>query len=214
MVRRSAKRGSRAGRAARGATAMVRAILGLLLLLGLASAALRPERAGGQLDLRDARRSAMGAVFRQLCPQCDDASVLSTITSRFGQTENTYWGGVHAIAGLRARPRDRLPLQRPLDYIPRRYCVARALMVDPRAPAAGNSRRCIRWSIRSRDRRGIIGMGWGVEWCVVGLDRDARLRAGLRRPAADHRAVDRRLVSQMARRLRPEGSLLSARRRA
>src|SRR5947209_7408321 len=32
-------------------------------------------------------------------PACDDPSVLDLITSRFSETENTYWGGVHAIDG-------------------------------------------------------------------------------------------------------------------
>ena len=59
-----------------------------------------------------------------------------------------------------------------LAYIPRRYCVARALMDDPRAPTDDRMRRKRTAVYSIAADAGIIGLGWGVEWCVVGLDRN------------------------------------------
>ncbi len=49
-----------------------------------------------------------------------------------------------------------------LDFIPRRYCAARALFNDGRM-------REVRYNLI--ERGGFVGIGSGVEWCVVGLDR-------------------------------------------
>ena len=48
-----------------------------------------------------------------------------------------------------------------LSYIPRRYCVARAAMSDQK-------RRTVVYAVGTQ--LGIIGVTWGVEWCVVGID--------------------------------------------
>ncbi len=48
-----------------------------------------------------------------------------------------------------------------LSYIPRRYCIARAMMSDQR-------QRTVAYAIATQT--GIIGNTWGVEWCVVGID--------------------------------------------
>jgi hypothetical protein len=50
------------------------------------------------------------------------------------------------------------------DYTRRRYCIARAFLNDEKTP------RQVSYSI-SEDL-GIIGFGFGVEWCVSGLDRE------------------------------------------
>jgi hypothetical protein len=50
-----------------------------------------------------------------------------------------------------------------LGYIPRRYCVARALDADSRP-------RTVIYDVE--ESLGVIGWGYGVEWCVVGLDRN------------------------------------------
>ena len=88
---------------------------------------------------------------------------------RFGDTENTYWGGVHAIAGF-DRVREIGFRANGVDYIPRRYCVGRALIVDPRLAVPERKARTVVYSIGAAE--GIIGWSWGVEWCVVGLDRE------------------------------------------
>ena len=82
----------------RGTTGMVRAIIGFLALLGavsLAHAASGPAEDSIYGTPAEARWAPFHANFANV-PACDDPSVLSTITGRFGETENTYWGGVHA----------------------------------------------------------------------------------------------------------------------
>lgn len=48
------------------------------------------------------------------------------------------------------------------QFIPRRYCAARALFNDGRV-------REVRYNLI--EGGGFVGIGSGVEWCVVGLDR-------------------------------------------
>jgi hypothetical protein len=101
-------------------------------------------------------------------PPCDDPGVLARITDRFGQKEAEYWNStlqigsfdrVHQI-GFRANG---------LGYIPRRYCVARAQVSDLKP-------RAVIYAIQ--EDSGIIGLGYGVEWCVVGLDRNLAYAPG------------------------------------
>ena len=95
-------------------------------------------------------------------PACDDPGVLARISDRFAQKESGYWNSPLQIEsydriqeiGFRANG---------LAYIPRRYCVARALDSDSRE-------RTVVYDIE--ESLGMIGWGYGVEWCVVGLDRN------------------------------------------
>lgn len=95
-------------------------------------------------------------------PPCDDPGVLSRITSRFEQKESEYWNSTleiqayDKIKSIGVRPWG-------LDHIPRTFCVARAHLND-------NSLHEVSYSIR--EDLGIIGFGYGVEWCVDGLDRN------------------------------------------
>ena len=93
---------------------------------------------------------------------CDDPAVLRRITDRFHQKEAEYWNSelqivnydrIHQI-GFRTDG---------LDYIPRRYCTARVYVND-------NRNREIVYSIG--EDLGMIGVNFGVEWCVIGLDRN------------------------------------------
>jgi len=65
--------------------------------------------------------------------------------------------------GLRSIPRDRLSRQWRVLYS-RRYCIARAAMSDKKE-------RTVIYEIQ--EDLGIIGWGYGVEWCVIGLDRNS-----------------------------------------
>lgn len=95
-------------------------------------------------------------------PSCDDAGVLDRIKDRFSQKESEFWNTQLEIVGY-----DHVSLVavRPwgLDHIPRNFCHARALLND-------NSYHDVSYSV-SEDL-GIIGFGYGVEWCVQGLDRN------------------------------------------
>lgn len=94
-------------------------------------------------------------------PTCDAPGVLSTIQSRFSERESTYWSSNLTIVGFEnLRPVSFRPWG--LDYIPRLFCTGTAKTSD------GKPRR-VDYVIA--ESTGIIGWGWGVEWCVSGLDR-------------------------------------------
>ncbi len=102
------------------------------------------------------------APFSETLPNCGDPGVLDRIRDRFAQKEIEYWsssltiGNIDRIAEIGYRANG-------LAYIPRRYCVARAAMNDGRL-------RTVEYQVQAD--LGIIGWTFGVEWCVVGLDRD------------------------------------------
>lgn len=109
-------------------------------------------------------------------PQCADPGVVGHIQSRFADREAEYWKSGLSIAQI---DRVRTVAFRPngVDLIPRRYCSARAILSDGR-------HRTVNYSIL--EDQGIAGWqgttgpfrlvfptpaSYGVEWCVVGLDR-------------------------------------------
>lgn len=95
-------------------------------------------------------------------PSCTDEAVLNRIQSRFSQKESEYWHSSLAIAsydrvrqlGLRTEGK---------SFIPRRYCTARVMMSDQRYRQV---------SYQIGEGLGIIGWGFGVDFCVSGLDRN------------------------------------------
>jgi hypothetical protein len=134
-------------------------VFGLAALLALGSLA----RAGGgpaQLSQYGVPAEARWAPFSADMPACDDSGVLSTISGRFGQTEREFWNSQLGIDGF-DRVREIGFRANGLEYIPRRYCVARAAMNDLK-------QRTVVYVVGSTF--GIIGVTWGVEWCVEGLD--------------------------------------------
>ena len=95
-------------------------------------------------------------------PPCDAPAALDTIASRFSQKEDRYWNSVLTIQGYE---RIRETAFRPWapNAIPRRFCSALALVSD-------GLKHPVHYSIA--ETTGLIGASWGVEWCVVGLDRN------------------------------------------
>lgn len=93
-------------------------------------------------------------------PPCEAA--LGTIASRFAQKEGQFWNSDLQILGF---DQVRQTAFRPWapQTIPRRFCSAVAHVSDGR-------RHTVRYWIG--EDTGMIGMTWGVEWCVVGLDRN------------------------------------------
>lgn len=93
-------------------------------------------------------------------PPCEAA--LGAITAQFAEKESTFWNSALQITGY-----DRVheTAFRPWtsDNIPRRYCNARAMLNDGKP-------RTVEYSII--EDGGFAGYGPGVEWCVVGLDRN------------------------------------------
>lgn len=147
---------------------MIRVLAALLLLIGLASGA--RAQSGGPTDnsLYGTPAEARWAPFFATLPTCDDNSVLSTVSNRFGQTQSIYWNGAHAIMGYE-KVREIGFRANGVAYIPRRYCLARAVMAEPpQAPPEYWRKRTVVYAVVAN--ASIIGWNWGVEWCVVGLD--------------------------------------------
>ena len=95
-------------------------------------------------------------------PSCTDEAVLNRIQSRFSQKESEYWHSSLAIASY-DRVRQLSLRSEGRSFIPRRYCTARVMMSDQRYRQV---------SYQIGEGLGIIGWGFGVDFCVSGLDRN------------------------------------------
>jgi hypothetical protein len=101
-----------------------------------------------------------GPNYDGVLPACDAA--LERIADRFAQKESRFWNSNLQIVGFeRVRQIAFSPWAR--GTIPRRFCRATALVSDGRKHAV------YYWI---GEDTGMIGADWGVEWCVVGLDRN------------------------------------------
>ena len=99
--------------------------------------------------------------FDTVIPACDNTLVLGEIANRFRTTEYRFWNSSLQILSFE---RVRQVAWRPwgLDFIPRRFCSGVVLTSDGR-------RRRIDFSVR--EDQSFIGLSWGTEWCIDGLDR-------------------------------------------
>src|SRR5262245_58074320 len=132
------------------------ALLVLALAVLLASA---PARAASWLEMNF---YLSGPRYEGVLPPCDYRPALERIATRFGKKEGRFWNSDLDIIGFDAI---RETAFRPwaADTIPRRFCSAMVEISDGR-------KRPIHYSIA--EDTGMIGANWGVEWCVVGLDRN------------------------------------------
>jgi len=103
-----------------------------------------------------------GPRYDAVVPLCDQPFALSTIQSRFAHKEGWFWASALEIVRFE---KVREVAFRPWadNTIPRRFCNARALTSD-------GVWRQVHYSII--EDGGFIGGTWGVEWCVVGVDRN------------------------------------------
>jgi len=101
-----------------------------------------------------------GPRYDGVVPQCDAA--LGTIADRFATKESRFWNSDLQILGFEKVHEVAF---RPwaANTIPRRFCRAVALVSDGR-------KHTVRYWIG--EDTGFMGVDWGVEWCVVGLDRN------------------------------------------
>ena len=109
-----------------------------------------------------------GPRYDRWLPPCDHPRALARIASRFAKKESRFWSSDLTIDGFE---RVREIAYRPWahDTIPRRFCRALALVSD------GKPRPVYYWI---GEDTGMIGFSWGVEWCVVGLDRNLAYNPG------------------------------------
>lgn len=101
--------------------------------------------------------------YYEKLPNCDNTWVTGRISDRFQQKEAQFWNSPLTIDGY-DRFREIGFRANGVSYIPRRYCIARVTMSD-------HKERTVIYDIQ--EDLGIIGWGYGVEWCVVGLDRNS-----------------------------------------
>lgn len=92
--------------------------------------------------------------------QCEAG--LSSITSQFQEKESTFWNSALQITGY-ARIHETAFRPWQSDNNPRRYCTADAMLTDGKI-------RTVHYSIT--EDGGFAGYGQGVEFCIVGLDRN------------------------------------------
>lgn len=101
-----------------------------------------------------------GPRYEGVLPACEAG--LDTIAARFAEKEGRFWNSDLQIEGFE-RVREIAFSPWAEGTIPRRFCSALALVSDGRKHA-------VYYSIG--EDTGMIGGSWGVEWCVVGLDRN------------------------------------------
>lgn len=103
-----------------------------------------------------------GPEYSRAMPTCDYVPALEEIMKDFRTKEARFWNSDLKIVGIEDM-RETAYLPWAAQSIPRRYCHATALIND-------HTRHPIYYSIASGT--GMIGMGWGINFCVVGLDRN------------------------------------------
>ena len=103
-----------------------------------------------------------GPEYSRNMPPCDYPPALHEIMNNFRTKEARFWNSDLKIVGIEDM-RETAYLPRAAQSIPRRFCRGTALIND-------RTEHPIYYSIASGT--GMIGMGWGVNFCVVGLDRN------------------------------------------
>jgi hypothetical protein len=135
------------------------ALSSLLLALLLAAFAHARAQAAGWLEMNF---YLSGPRYDGVLPPCDYGQALEKIARRFGKKENRFWEPDLEIVSF-GDIRETSFRSWAANTIPRRFCSAMVETSDGR-------RHPIHYLI-SEDT-GMIGAYWGVEWCVVGLDRN------------------------------------------
>ena len=103
-----------------------------------------------------------GPTYSARLPSCDNPHALAEIQARFQHKEYKFWKSDLLLVNFEKVHETAF---RPWaeGTIPRRFCTARVLVSD-------GIWRPVHYSIA--EDLAEIGMSWGVEWCVVGLDRN------------------------------------------
>jgi hypothetical protein len=103
-----------------------------------------------------------GPRYDGVLPPCDFPDALVKISVHFNNKENTFWNtDLRIVAFEKVRETAFRPWV--ANAIPRRYCSGLVEISDGR-------KHVIHYSIA--EDAGMVGATWGVEWCVVGLDRN------------------------------------------
>jgi hypothetical protein len=129
--------------------------------------AVLPQRQAAAANAAEMNLYLPGPHYEGVLPRCDDRGALGKITSRFNDKEGYFWSTSFWNPSLTIKGYDEIreTAFRPWasNTIPRRFCSAMVYISD-------GSKRPMHYSIG--EDTGMIGMTWGVEFCVVGLDRN------------------------------------------
>lgn len=131
----------------------------IALGLVLAGIFLTPARAANWLEKNF---WLSGPNYSRDMPACDYGPALGRIAANFHSKEARFWNSELKIVGIE-NIRETAYMPWAAQSIPRRFCSATVLINDGR-------RHAMYYSIASGT--GMIGMDWGVNFCVVGLDRN------------------------------------------
>jgi hypothetical protein len=103
-----------------------------------------------------------GPRYDRVIPACDYPAALDRIITNFRTKEFRFWNSELRIVGVE-NIQETAVLPWAAQSIPRRFCTGVAIIND-------GSRHPMTYSIA--EDTGIIGLSWGVNFCVAGLDRD------------------------------------------
>ena len=103
-----------------------------------------------------------GPRYDRVIPLCDSHAALNRIVDNFRTKEFGFWNSGLRIVGVE-NIHETAVLPWAAQSIPRRFCAGVALIND-------GAKRPIYYSIA--EDTGMIGMSWGVNFCVAGLDRN------------------------------------------
>ena len=142
-------------------------LAGIMLALGLCTLAASPSYAANWFEKNF---WLSGPRYSRVVPGCDYPAALDRIIANFRTKEFRFWNSELRIVGFEnIRELDFLPWA--AQAIPRRFCSGIAVIND-------GGRHTIYYSIA--EDTGMIGMDWGVNFCVAGLDRDWAYNPGCR----------------------------------
>ena len=133
------------------------ACLALALALGIVS--ISQSRAA---NLLEKNFWMSGPRYDQVLPPCNYRAALDRIIGDFQIKEARFWNSRLQIVGIENIQQTAL-LPWASQNIPRRFCSGTAVIND-------GARHAIFYSIA--EDTGMIGIDWGVNFCVVGLDRN------------------------------------------
>jgi hypothetical protein len=138
---------------------MLGRIVSLALAVAFSAAFVSPSRAANWLEKNF---WLPGPHYFRDMPVCDYPPALDRIIGNFRSKEIRFWNSELQIVGIE-HIRETAVLPWAAQAIPRRFCSGVALINDGR-------RHPIYYSIG--EDTGMIGMDFGVNFCVVGLDRN------------------------------------------
>lgn len=106
-----------------------------------------------------------GPRYTAVVPLCNEPGPLAKIQARFGEKEWRFWNSDLELVGF-DHIREVAFMPWASGTIPRRFCSGKVLISD------GKRRKTHTIYYSIAEDTGMIGATYGVEWCVVGLDRN------------------------------------------